>query len=134
MPGSLADGCATCDVLAGRRDAPGGTIHENAHWAVAHRSRPSLLRGYLMFRLRRHCECLAELTPEEAASLGPMVRAVCHAVSRVVEPERVYVCSWGEGVRQVHFHVIPRPSGMPAGNLPVSALLRAMLLLDRLGA
>ena len=86
-----------------------------------------------MVRLRRHCECLAELTPEEAASLGPMVPAVCRAVSRVVEPERVYVCYWGEGVRHVHFQVIPRPSGMPAGNLPVSALLRAMLLLDRLG-
>ena len=62
-----------------------------------------------------------------------MVRAVCRAVSRVVEPERVYVCSWGEEVRHVRFHVIPRPSGVPAGNLPVSALLRAMLLLDRLG-
>lgn len=92
-----------------------------------------LLPGYLVIKLKRHCEDLAELTPEEAAALGSVVRRVCSAACKVVGPERVYVCSWGEGVRHVHFHVIPQPSGMPAGNLPVTVLLRTMMLLYQVG-
>ncbi len=42
-----------------------------------------------------------------------MLRRVCAAVERALGAERVYVCSFGEDVRHVHFHVVPRTAEMP---------------------
>jgi len=127
------DGCVVCEVVSGEREAPGGAVYKDEFWTVTHRLEPVLLRGYLVVKLSRHCESLSELTPGEAAALGPVVQRVCSALSRVVGAEKVYVCCWGDGVKHVHFHVIPRVAGMPAGNLTVSVLLRAKHILYRLG-
>ena len=57
-------------------------------------------------------------TPAEAAALGPVLRAaVRRAVERVVRPERVYVASYGERVRHVHFFLLPRTTSLPAGHV-----------------
>jgi len=122
-----------CDVLAGRLKAPGGVIYEDEYWMVDHSVSPVMLRGFLIIKLKRHCEHLAELTPEEAAAFGPIMRNTCLAISQVFKPVKVYVCSFGEAVKHIHFYVIPRTPDMPAGSLPVLMHLRIKMILYRLG-
>jgi diadenosine tetraphosphate (Ap4A) HIT family hydrolase len=86
-----------------------------------------------MVKLRRHAESLAELTPAEAAALGPVLRSAVAAVERVVRPERVYVASYGERVRHVHFFLLPRTTSLPAGHVTSDLYRRGRTLLRRLG-
>ena len=44
--------------------------------------------GELIVKTRRHCESLAELTPDEAASLGPVLHSAVRALETVVPAER----------------------------------------------
>ena len=111
----LVPGCLSCDILAGRRAVPGGPIYEDAFWVVESVVSPVVWRGFLIVKLKRHAEHLADLTPDEAAALGPVVRAACRALAEALRPARVYVASFGDGVQHVHFWVLPRPAGMRPG-------------------
>lgn len=117
--GQFIPGCPSCDLLTGRRTEPGGTIYENEHWHVASIVAPVYWRGFLIVKLKRHCEHIADLTPAEAASLGPVLQATSQVLARVLKPAKVYVCSFGEGVKHIHFWVLPRPPEMRAGMHPV---------------
>ena len=112
-----AERCSVCAEVAGRIATPGGPIFENEWWNVAHHAGPWTDPGELIVKVRRHCESLSELTPAEAASLGPVLRAAVAAVERAVQPERVYVACWGERVRHVHFFLLPRTRSLPAGHV-----------------
>lgn len=109
--------CPVCDELAGRIPAPGGPVYRNEWWEVAHHTGPWTDPGELIVKARRHVESLAALTRDEAASLGPVLRAAVQAIERVVRPERVYAASYGERVRHVHFFLLPRTSSLPAGHV-----------------
>ncbi len=109
--------CMACQVVAGTLIPPGGIIYEGEHWLVSHQISPALLRGFLIVKTRRHCEHIAELTDAEAAEFGPIVRNVTRALSDVVSPAKVYVCSFGEAVTHIHFYVIPRYPDLPANGL-----------------
>ena len=112
-------GCLSCDILAGKVSVPGGAIYEDDYWVVESVIRPVFWRGFLIVKLKRHCEHLAELTPEEAAALGPILQSTCAALTEVLAPAKVYVCSFGDGVKHIHFWVLPRPPEMRAGMHPV---------------
>ena len=112
----LVSGCVACDIVSGKRIEPGGVIYENEYWHVGTvASAPVVWRGFLIIKLKRHCLHLADLTPEEAAALGPVIRSTCSALAEVLQPARVYVCSFGDGVQHVHFWALPRPAGMRPG-------------------
>lgn len=129
--GQFVPGCLSCDLLAGRRTEPGGTIYEDEHWHVASMVAPVFWRGFLSVKLKRHCEHIADLTPGEAASLGPVLQATCQALARVLKPAKVYVCSFGDGVKHIHFWVLPRPPEMRAGMHPVFLQLDIRAFLTR---
>ncbi len=127
----FAPGCPSCDLLAGRRTEPGGTIYEDEHWQVASIVAPVFWRGFLIVKLKRHCEHVADLTPAEAASLGSVLQATCQALTRVLNPAKVYVCSFGDGVKHIHFWVLPRPPDMRPGMHPVFLQLDVRAFLTR---
>ncbi len=127
----LVPGCLSCDIVAGRRTTPGGVIYEDDCWHVDSVIGPEIWRGFLIIKLKRHCEHLAELTQEEAAALGPIVQATCSAVTEVLKPAKVYVCSFGDGVRHIHFWVLPRPREMRPGMKWVMLNLSVRTLLTR---
>jgi diadenosine tetraphosphate (Ap4A) HIT family hydrolase len=111
--------CMACDVLEGRREAPGGTILREGRWVLDHSLSPCLLRGWLILKPERHVEHVAELTAEESASLGQLIQKASRALMTAVGAERVYVVSMGEVVRHVHFYLIPRYAHMPQHGLEV---------------
>ena len=111
--------CMACDVLAGRIEAPGDVICQDDYWVVDHSVNPVLLRGFLIIKPKRHCEQIAELTVEEMASLGPVISRTTNALTRVFNPEKIYISSFGDAVRHIHFYVIPRTHDMPADALSI---------------
>ena len=129
----MAERCSMCEEVAGQTVPPGGVVYRNEWWEVGHHPGPETDPGELIVKLRRHAESLAELTSEEAAAMGPVLRAAVAAVERVVRPERVYVASYGERLRHVHFFLLPRTTSLPAGHVTSDLYRRARTLLRRVG-
>jgi diadenosine tetraphosphate (Ap4A) HIT family hydrolase len=111
---------------------PGGIVHHHAHWVVFVRARPLLAPGQGFIVLKRHCEDVAGLTTEEAATLGGVMRRTAKAYAHVLAPERVHFGLYAEDVRHVHLHVLPRTHALPAGNIPTTLLGAWYALLQRL--
>jgi len=128
-----SDPCPVCEELAGRVPIPGGVVYQNQWWEVAHHPSPWTDPGEMMVKARRHVESLAELTPPEAAALGPVLGAAVAAIERVVRPERVYVASYVEHVRHVHFFLLPRTTRLPAGHVVSDVYRRARTQLRKWG-
>jgi diadenosine tetraphosphate (Ap4A) HIT family hydrolase len=125
--------CSICEQVAGRIAAPGGAIHDDGIWLVSHHTGPQTDPGELIVQLRRHCESLAELTPAEAAALGPVLRDAVAGIERVVRPERTYVASYGERVRHVHFFLLPRTQSLPPGHVTSDLYRKLRMWLRRAG-
>jgi diadenosine tetraphosphate (Ap4A) HIT family hydrolase len=125
--------CSACAEVAGELSAPGGVILDDGLWFVSHHTGAFTDPGELIVKTRRHCESLAELTPAEADSLGPVLRAAVAALDRVVAAERIYAVSFNERLRHLHFLLLPRTAAMPRGHVISDIYRRARNLLRRLG-
>jgi diadenosine tetraphosphate (Ap4A) HIT family hydrolase len=128
---TLVPGCMSCDILAGRLTTPGGVIYENEHWHVDSVTKPVYWRGFLIVKLKRHCEHLAELTQEEAVTLGPVIQATSFALADVLKPAKVYVCSFGDGIKHIHFWILPRQANIRPGMHWVMMHLNIRTILTR---
>lgn len=125
--------CSACAEVAGLVTAPGGIIHDDGMWLVSHHTGPFTDPGELIVKTRRHCESLSQLTPAEAAALGPILQAAVAALERVVVAERIYAVSFNERVRHLHFLLLPRTASMPRGHVISDVYRRVRNLLRKLG-
>ncbi|GAA2760933.1 HIT family protein [Actinopolymorpha rutila] len=102
-------GCLGCDLLAGRRELPGGIIHQTDHWVVQHVLGPLNL-GTLIVAPRLHVVSVADLPIDAAEELGRVLRDASRMLEALCEPEQVYVCQWshGESARK-HLHFVVQP-------------------------
>lgn len=108
--GHDVEGCLACDLTAERRPLPGGMIWQSAHWRVEHCVGP-LGVGTLLLKPLRHVEAIAELTVDEAAELGLVLRRTSDVVSQLCDPEQVYACLWSHaGRRPGHIHFVVQPA------------------------
>ena len=104
------EGCLACDLAEGRRPLPGGVVHETAGWLVEHCVGP-LGVGTLLVKPRRHVTRVGELTQDEAAELGGLLRRAAQVVDELVAPEQVYTCQWSHAGRTpVHIHWVVQPA------------------------
>jgi diadenosine tetraphosphate (Ap4A) HIT family hydrolase len=99
-------GCLACELTSGARALPGGPVHETALWRVEHCVGP-LGVGTLVVKPCRHVLHVAELSAEEAAELGPLLRGTAAVVTRLSRPQEVYVDLWSSG--PVHIHWVVQP-------------------------
>jgi len=109
--------CHTCQLIAARDagDAPPwDSIHRTPHWDVAHAFNTSL-PGWLVLVARRHIEAIDELTDEEAAELGVLLRRSSAALRDITGCVKTYVMQFAEaeGHSHVHFHLVPRMVDQP---------------------
>ena len=102
-------GCLGCDLLAGRRELPGGVIRQTGHWLVQHVLGPLNL-GTLIVAPRLHVVSVADLDLGAAEELGRVLRDASRMLEALCEPEQVYVCQWshGESARK-HLHFVVQP-------------------------
>lgn len=109
--------CHTCQLIAAR-DAgdvpPWDSIHRTPHWDVVHAFNTSL-PGWLVLVARRHVASIDELTDEEAAELGVLLRRASVALREITGCVKTYVMQFAEaeGHGHVHFHIVPRMADQP---------------------
>lgn len=107
----------TCQLIA-RRDAGSAPmwdcIHRTQYWDIVH-SYNTALPGWLVIVARRHIEAIHELTPDEAAELGVLIRRVSVALRDVTGCLKTYVIQFAEAAEHphVHFHIVPRMADQP---------------------
>jgi diadenosine tetraphosphate (Ap4A) HIT family hydrolase len=98
-----------CELSAGRLPLPGGLIHATEHWRVEHCVGPLGL-GTLIVKPDRHVTAVADLSDDEAAELGPLLRRASAVARELVETEQVYNCLWSHaGGVPVHIHYVVQP-------------------------
>ncbi len=113
----MAD-CMTCELVA-RRDRgeapPWDAIVRTPGWDVVH-AFGTAVEGWTVLVVRRHITSVADLTDDEAAELGPLVKNVSAALQKVLGCEKTYVAQFAEHPQHphVHVHVIPRPVDLVA--------------------
>ncbi len=90
-------------------------MYEDSHWRVEHIIEPIPMVGWLIAKPLRHVTSFAELTLDEAASFGPLMRRVVAALTAVLAPAKVYLCLFAEAENfaHLHFHLIPRAPDLP---------------------
>ena len=111
--------CLSCNVRDGKVKTPGGMFFENEFITITHSIPPAQCKGFLIVQSKRHVEHLAELTEEEALEIARGIMRASKSLEKVLTPEKIYTCSFGETVKHVHFYVIPRSKEMPASGVRV---------------
>jgi diadenosine tetraphosphate (Ap4A) HIT family hydrolase len=107
----IAPACTACDLMSGALPLPGGTIYRTDDWAVEHCVGPPGV-GSLIVKPIRHVVHLAELTADEAAKLGSLLRAASSPVTELTDTEQVYACLWSHAGGQAgHIHFVVQPVG-----------------------
>jgi diadenosine tetraphosphate (Ap4A) HIT family hydrolase len=117
-----ADDCVLCDRAHTLDAADPGWLLRTDAWAVSMHPAMSV-PGWIAAQTIRHTEGLADLNTAEAAGLGPLLRAVSDAVTRVTGSRRVYTYSLGEGCPHTHILVGPPSAGLRGGAF-ISAMMR----------
>jgi diadenosine tetraphosphate (Ap4A) HIT family hydrolase len=114
---TLSKHCTTCELI-NRRDTGEvplwDRIHRTRFWDIVH-SYNTALPGWLVLVVRRHIEAIDELTEDEAAELGQLVRQVSIALKEVTGCIKTYVIQFAEQADHphVHFHIVPRRVNQP---------------------
>ena len=118
----LVDGCVACAMLTRKFAPPGGIIHDAGDWVIFLRSQPLLAPGQGFIVLKRRCEHLRELSAAELATPGPLLQRTKAVYHRILHTERVHFGLYAEDVRRIHWHIAPRLTTLPAGNIPLTLL------------
>jgi diadenosine tetraphosphate (Ap4A) HIT family hydrolase len=122
--------CVLCDRARGLDAADPGWLLRTDRWAVSmHPAMP--VPGWVAVQTIRHTEGLADVSRCEAEELGPLLSAVCEAVTRVTGSRRVYTYSLGEGCPHTHILVGPPSGGLRGGAFVAALLGRDQSLVDQ---
>jgi diadenosine tetraphosphate (Ap4A) HIT family hydrolase len=111
----MTDDCYSCRQEAALDTAaPSERIHVDDLWRAAH-AFDSALPGWLVVVPRRHVTAIADLTPDEAATLGPLLWRLSRALRDALGCAKTYVAQFAEkeGFGHVHFHLVPRGPDLP---------------------
>ena len=101
--------CFICRKHNGGETAPpGGYIYEDEDWMVCHAPGKLGPLGTLFIESKRHFLDYAEMTDEESASLGDVMKKIYHALRMHTDAERIYQITLMEGVPHFHSWLVPR--------------------------
>jgi diadenosine tetraphosphate (Ap4A) HIT family hydrolase len=106
------DGCPLCAIAAGTAAiAPPPIVR--GPFLVHGKPEPGVHPGWLLVVPRRHVEQVAELSADEAAALGPLLRETAASLQAETGAAKTYVACFAEVVPHLHFHVIARGADAP---------------------
>jgi len=114
----MTGNCIICRKHDGLEIVPPGCyIYEDEYWMVCHADVKWGPLGTLFIESRRHFLDYSEMTPEEAASLGGLLKQVYQALREHTDAERIYQLSTMEGQPHLHMWVVPRRKDVPEKGL-----------------
>ncbi|HEX5943903.1 MAG TPA: hypothetical protein VFY66_16590 [Anaerolineales bacterium] len=100
--------CFLCRKHEGQETTPpGGYIYEDEHWMLCHAPPKLGPLGTLFIESKRHFLDYAEMTDEEADSLGSVMRKVYHVLKLHTKAERIYQVTLIEGIPHFHSWLVP---------------------------
>ena len=106
--------CFLCRKHEGQETAPpGGYIYEDEHWMICHAPGNLGPLGTLFIESKRHFLDYAEMTNEESASLGHVMRKIYAALKRHTGAERIYQVTLMDGVPHFHSWLVPHRKDDP---------------------
>lgn len=112
------DSCLICSKHEGLQALPpGGYIYEDGCWMVCHAPVNLGPLGTLFLESRRHFLNYAEMTAEEAESLGGVLKKIHAALNLHLGPERIYQLATMEGMPHFHCWILPRGRDVPERGL-----------------
>jgi len=109
----VTEPCPECEVLAGRREAPGGILADDGEFAVHCVLGGSPLEGWCVIVPKIHAVSLDALSTEQLARVMPFAAKITKAQRERLGAGKSYVALFAERVPHVHFHVIPRFESTP---------------------
>lgn len=116
-------GCFLCDKHNGQEATPpGGYIYEDEHWMICHAPGKLGPLGTLFIEAKRHFIDYADMTDEESALLGNVMRKVYHALKLHTAAERVYQVTLIDGVPHFHSWLVPHRADDPARGMKFLAM------------
>jgi len=102
------DNCFICRKHKGEEAIPpGGYIYEDEHWMVCHAPGKLGPLGTLFIESKRHFLDYAEMTDEESASMGNVMRKIYSVLKLRTGAERVYQVTLIDGVPHFHSWLVP---------------------------
>ena len=117
--------CYSCEKNAAPPESlpPREGVYDDGLWRVAH-AYTSSLAGWMVIVAHRHIESLAEMTPAEAETLGPLIQRLSGALEAVTNATKCYVIFLAEapGFAHTHIHIVPRLPDAPPERLSMGAL------------
>ena len=118
--------CLSCEIVAGRRECPGGPILETDHFHI-HQDIAYPVPGQVIVAAKRHFRILTEMSLSETAELLPLLQKVRSAQQSVLAIKHVYYF-YNEDTNH-HFHVwmVPRHSWMGQFGKSIEAVRPALV-------
>jgi len=112
------ENCLICRKHNGQEAAPpGGYVYEDEHWMVCHAPVNLGPLGTLFIESKRHFLDYSEMTLEEAATLGNLLKRVYRALKEHNDAERIYQLSTMEGQPHLHMWIVARGKDIPERGL-----------------
>jgi diadenosine tetraphosphate (Ap4A) HIT family hydrolase len=103
------ESCFICRKHKGQEATPpGGYIYEDDHWMACHAPANLGPLGTLFIESKRHFLDYAEMTDEESATLGNVMKKIYHALRLHTNAERIYQVTLIDGVPHFHSWLVPR--------------------------
>ena len=110
--------CFICRKHSGQEAAPpGGYIYQDDFWMVCHAPVKTGPLGTLFIESRRHFLDYSEMTVEEAAKLGYLLKRVYQVLREHTDTERIYQLSTMEGQPHLHMWIVARSQNIPERGL-----------------
>ena len=122
--------CFICEMLAGNPEYQHHVVYEDER-AVAFLNRYPSLYGYALVAPKDHREQVTgDFSLAEYLHLQAVVHRVAEAIRQVVPTERLYVLSLGsqQANCHVHWHLAPKPPGLPFEQQQLAALYSNIVL------
>jgi diadenosine tetraphosphate (Ap4A) HIT family hydrolase len=102
--------CLLCDPEAADDALHRSEVWSDRLWRLTMSVRSEVL-GLSYLEPRRHVPHLADLSGDEAATLGPVLARTSNALRDATKCELVYVYVFGEGIAHLHLHLAPHSRG-----------------------
>lgn len=102
------ENCFICRKHNGLEPAPpGGYIYKDEYWMVCHAPAKLGPLGTLFIESKRYFLDYAEMTDEESASLGDVMKKIYYALKLQTSAERIYQVTLIDGVPHFHSWLVP---------------------------
>jgi len=107
--------CVICRWEDGLDPLNGGKIAETENFFVFHnQTHPAPVLGWLIIAPKAHILQQTAFSPDVLLELMELQQKMTAILEKTTRTGRVYWAVFGEEVKHLHFHLIPRPENLPA--------------------